>query len=119
MDAMSTTADSIRLKLNLKNLRRHDDTIHSIITSTSYVVIYELTNDAWTKTKIEGPMFLFKRSVEPFYGFFILNRQGLEYIQQDLTLDASIELMGDFIAFESSSDRTFFILLFHILGQIR
>lgn len=39
-------------------------------------------------------------SVQPFYGFFVLNRQGLEYVQEDLAPDSMVELMGDFIAVE-------------------
>lgn len=46
------------------------------------------------------------RSVQPFYGFFVLNRQGLEYVQEDLTPDSSVELMGDFIAFEPGPSGT-------------
>lgn len=37
----------------------------------------------------------------------MLNRQGLEYFQEDLTPECSVELMGDFIAFEAASASSF------------
>lgn len=45
-----SVADSVRLKLNLKNLRRHDETITEIVESTSYVVLYRMGEDgSWVR----------------------------------------------------------------------
>ena len=41
----SAKQDGVRLKLNLKNLRRHDESITEIVESTSYVVMYSMTKD--------------------------------------------------------------------------
>lgn len=60
---MNDQDQAIRLRLNLKNLRRHDQSIIEIIESTSYVVVYTMNthNEQWIKSNIQGPMFLFKR----------------------------------------------------------
>lgn len=56
----------------------------------------------WSSMLIRRRVISSNRSVQPYYGFFILNRQGLEYVQEDLTVDSSVEPMGDIIAYESA-----------------
>ncbi|GAA5874230.1 hypothetical protein JCM1840_000609 [Sporobolomyces johnsonii] len=97
-------SDAIRAQLNLKNLQRHDPLITEIVTSASYASVYENTGEDWVKTGVEGPMFLFSRSQAPLYGFFVLNRQGLEYVQEFLTPESEVKVGGEFILFESGED---------------
>lgn len=59
------TKDELRRQLNLKNLQRHDPSIDRIVASTSYASIYDNKGHGWVKTGVEGPMFLFSRSVIP------------------------------------------------------
>jgi hypothetical protein len=56
------------------------------------------------KANIEGPMFLFKREINPTYGFFILNRNGLEYVNEFLVAESEVKLEGEFILFEPRPD---------------
>ncbi|ORY49742.1 hypothetical protein BCR35DRAFT_272600 [Leucosporidium creatinivorum] len=98
--SVSSKADLVRSQLNLKNLRRHDPLIQEIMGSTPYVTVYYNMGADWVKTGIEGPMFLFSRSSTPRYGFFVLNRQGLEYVQEFLTPESDVKVEGDFILYE-------------------
>ncbi|GAA5963956.1 hypothetical protein JCM3765_006070 [Sporobolomyces pararoseus] len=104
MSTLKAKQDQIRQQLNLKNLQRHDPQISEIVTSASYASIYENYGEQWVKTGVEGPMFLFSRSQAPHYGFFVLNRQGLEYIQEFLTPDCELSVGGEFILFESGQN---------------
>ncbi|GAA6046690.1 hypothetical protein JCM3770_003119 [Rhodotorula araucariae] len=101
--ALSAKAE-IRQQLNLKNLQRHDPLIDRIVTSTSHASLYDNKGDGWVKTGVEGPMFLFARSQSPHYGFFVLNRNGLEYVQEFLTPECEVEAGGEFILFEGGAD---------------
>jgi len=49
-------------------------------------------------------MFLFKREVSPVFGFFILNRNGLEYVNEFLVAESEVKLEGEFILFEPRPD---------------
>ncbi|KAK4052608.1 hypothetical protein OIO90_004236 [Microbotryomycetes sp. JL221] len=98
--SVSSKADLLRQELNLKNLRRHDDTIQSILATASYVTVYRNLGDGWVKSGIEGPMFLFERSSTPQHGFFVLNRNGLEYVQEYLTSDSEVKIEGEFLLYE-------------------
>ncbi|GAA5847021.1 hypothetical protein JCM5353_005740 [Sporobolomyces roseus] len=102
--SLKAKQDQMRQQLNLKNLQRHDPTIKEIVTSASYASVYENFGEEWVKTGVEGPMFLFSRTEIPHYGFFILNRQGLEYIQEFLTPECELNVGGEFILFESGQN---------------
>ncbi|BGP27202.1 hypothetical protein JCM10295v2_006166 [Rhodotorula toruloides] len=101
--ALSSKED-IRRQLNLKNLQRHDPAIDHIVSSASYASVYDNKGDGWVKSGVEGPMFLFARSTAPHYGFFILNRNGLEYVQEFLTPESEVEIGGEFILYEGGQD---------------
>lgn len=49
-------------------------------------------------------MFLFRREGSPLFGLFILNRNGLEYIQELLSFQSEVKLEGEFILFEPRPD---------------
>ncbi|BGP34905.1 hypothetical protein JCM10296v2_006729 [Rhodotorula toruloides] len=99
-----SSKEDIRRQLNLKNLQRHDPAIDRIVSSASYASVYENKGDGWVKTGVEGPMFLFARSTAPHYGFFILNRNGLEYVQEFLTPESEVQVGGEFILYEGGQD---------------
>ncbi|BGP57896.1 hypothetical protein JCM8202v2_005545 [Rhodotorula sphaerocarpa] len=101
---MSSSKDELRRQLNLKNLQRHDPSIDRIVASTSYASIYDNNGSGWVKTGVEGPMFLFSRTTAPHYGFFVLNRNGLEYVQEFLTPESEVQVGGEFILYESGRD---------------
>ena len=45
-----------------------------------------------------------RSSTAPHYGFFVLNRNGLEYVQEFLTPQCEVEVGGEFILYEQSAD---------------
>ena len=45
-------------------------------------------------------MFLFARSSHPTYGFFVMNRLGVDNLKVFLTKDMEIEVMGDYVIFK-------------------
>jgi len=102
-----------RLAWNLKVLQRHDSTIHSILDQVSYAVLYNYNFDTnedgslvgWEKRGVEGSMFIYERKVEPRYGFFILNRNGIGNFIQTMSKDDDLELTDDddYIIFRSNS----------------
>ncbi|KAF9968701.1 hypothetical protein BGZ70_010207 [Mortierella alpina] len=97
---------SARKAVNLSVLQRHDAYISDIIDSSSYVVVYKFdeASQAWTKKGVEGTMFVFKRSTAPSYGFFIMNRLGLDNLMADLTADMALQLTSDYIIYRDEKD---------------
>ncbi|KAF9981645.1 hypothetical protein BGZ65_003723 [Modicella reniformis] len=90
-----------RKAVNLSVLQRHDPHISDILDSSSYVVVYKFDEDAqtWTKKGVEGTM-----SSMPLYGFFIMNRLGLDNLMADLTGDMALQLTTDYIIYRDNKD---------------
>ncbi|KAG0025086.1 hypothetical protein BGZ81_007420 [Podila clonocystis] len=97
---------SARKAVNLSVLQRHDPHITDIIDSSSYVVVYKFdeASQAWTKKGVEGTMFVFKRSKLPSYGFFIMNRLGIDNLMADLKADMALQLTSDYIIYRDEKD---------------
>ncbi|KAF9086985.1 hypothetical protein BGX29_001105 [Mortierella sp. GBA35] len=97
---------SARKAVNLSVLQRHDPHISDILDSSSYVVVYKFDEDsqAWTKKGVEGTMFVFRRSTLPSYGFFIMNRLGIDNMMADLTADMALQLTSDYIIYRDERD---------------
>ncbi|KAF9923604.1 hypothetical protein FBU30_006380 [Linnemannia zychae] len=57
-----------------------------------------------TKKGVEGTMFVFRRSTTPSYGFFIMNRLGIDNMMADLTGDMALQLTPDYIIYRDERD---------------
>ncbi|WAQ91098.1 hypothetical protein PtA15_13A499 [Puccinia triticina] len=88
--------------INFNVLRRHDPQISSIRDSTSYAVIYRYFHGAWSKTGFEGTLFIFQRDTHPFYGVFVLNRQGLDNLCEGLLPGWDVDLDEGLIIWRSA-----------------
>ncbi|KAJ7885120.1 hypothetical protein B0H14DRAFT_2699818, partial [Mycena olivaceomarginata] len=75
---------------NLKVLRRRDPSIIKIFDQFSHVCVYHHNGITWEKNGYEGSMFLYESDSYPPYGFYILNRMGMDdYIQRLYPEDVS------------------------------
>ncbi|SJX63182.1 related to decapping enzyme [Sporisorium reilianum f. sp. reilianum] len=94
-----TSIPEARSSFNLKVLRRHDPSIVEIVEIASFVVLYNYNSGEWTKTGVEGPLFLFRRRLPPYNGFFLMNRNGVENFSADVTPDDDLEITPEFIIY--------------------
>lgn len=94
-----TSIPEARSSFNLKVLRRHDASIVEIVETASFVVLYNYNSGEWTKTGVEGPLFLFRRRLPPYNGFFLMNRNGVENFSADVTPDDDLEITPEFIIY--------------------
>jgi hypothetical protein len=88
--------------LNLNVLKRYDSDIHTILQTTSHVVLYDYKLNEWNKKGIEGTLFLYEKSNQK-YGFIILNRIGLDSLQVDL-MDLQVQSLGEYIMYKKGED---------------
>ncbi|KAI0044785.1 hypothetical protein FA95DRAFT_1574238 [Auriscalpium vulgare] len=88
-----------RYAQNLKVLRRHDPSIVSIFDQFSHVCLYHHNGEKWEKKGFEGSMFLFEREAYPPYGFFILNRMGMEDYVLHMHPEDDMETHGDYLMY--------------------
>ena len=95
-----------RYEHNLKVLRRRDPTITSIFDQFSHVCVYHHNGEKWEKHGYEGSMFLFERNAFPPYGFYILNRMGMEDYVQRLYPEDDIGAHGSYLMLRSYPEFT-------------
>ncbi|EJD05598.1 uncharacterized protein FOMMEDRAFT_139003 [Fomitiporia mediterranea MF3/22] len=93
-DIGMTPAD--RYYKNLRVLRRRDSHIVSIFDQFPHVTVYYMQDDlSMDRAGYEGTLFFFERDIEPTYGLFILNRQGMNDYIRYFQHDDVFEPMGE------------------------
>ncbi|KAJ6578616.1 hypothetical protein B0H10DRAFT_2101375 [Mycena sp. CBHHK59/15] len=87
-----------RYNHNLKVLRRRTPLFH--------VCVYHHNGKMWEKKGFEGSMFLYERDSYPPYGFYILNRMGMDDYIQRLYPEDVIGIHGSYLMLRSYPDFT-------------
>ncbi|KAJ7731161.1 hypothetical protein DFH07DRAFT_906176 [Mycena maculata] len=95
-----------RYNHNLKVLRRRDPSIISIFDQFSHVCVYHHNGKTWEKNGFEGSMFLYERDSYPPYGFYILNRMGMDDYIQRLYPEDVTGIHGTYLMLRSYPDFT-------------
>ncbi|KAG5654542.1 hypothetical protein H0H81_000063 [Sphagnurus paluster] len=95
-----------RYQHNLKVLRRRDPSIVSIFDQFSHVCLYHHNGTKWEKQGYEGSMFLYEREEYPPYGFYILNRMGMDDHIQRLYPEDNIGAHGSYLIIRSYPEFT-------------
>ncbi|KAJ3134252.1 mRNA-decapping enzyme 1B [Physocladia obscura] len=90
---------------NLRVLRRHDDSITSILDTSAHVVVYDFdeARQSWNKRGIEGTLFLVERTAnaenQHHHRLLILNRLGLDNLELDLAAALEFQVTGDYLIY--------------------
>ncbi|KAI6025541.1 hypothetical protein EDC04DRAFT_2930739 [Pisolithus marmoratus] len=95
-----------RYNANLKVVRRRDPSIVSIFDQFSHVCVYHHNGDKWEKQGFEGSMFLYERDAYPPYGFYIMNRVGMEDYNQRLYPEDGVGAHGNYLMLRHYPDFT-------------
>ncbi|KAG6905824.1 hypothetical protein DXG01_000530 [Tephrocybe rancida] len=95
-----------RYQHNLKVLRRRDPSISSIFNQFSHVCLYHHNGTKWEKQGFEGSMFLYERESYPPYGFYILNRMGMDDHIQRLYPEDNIGAHKNYLIIRSYPEYT-------------
>ncbi|KAF8601475.1 hypothetical protein BDV93DRAFT_231971 [Ceratobasidium sp. AG-I] len=90
---------------NLKVIQRHDPDILCIWDQVSYVMLMQYSPSGWTKTSVEGSLFLFDRRGSPRYGFFILNRSSSQNYMHLLTPEDNLEVLESYVIFRAKGSK--------------
>ncbi|KAG8689483.1 hypothetical protein FRC11_002370 [Ceratobasidium sp. 423] len=90
---------------NLKVIQRHDPDIICIWDQVSYVMLMQYSATQWSKTSVEGSLFLFDRRGSPRYGFFILNRSSSHNYMHLLTPEDNLEVLDNYVIFRAKGSK--------------
>ncbi|CAE6366025.1 unnamed protein product [Rhizoctonia solani] len=90
---------------NLKVIQRHDPDIICIWDQVPYVMLMQYSATQWSKTSVEGSLFLFDRRGSPRYGFFILNRSSSHNYMHLLTPEDNLEVLESYVIFRAKGSK--------------
>ena len=64
------------LRMNVAALKRVDPYVKDILETATHVALYTFNAETseWEKTDVEGALFVYSRSGEPYNSFLIMNR---------------------------------------------
>ncbi|KAJ3767027.1 hypothetical protein FB446DRAFT_356988 [Lentinula raphanica] len=93
----TTMSAASRYAHNLKVLRRRDPSIQRIIDQFSHVCVFHHNGKSWEKQGFEGPMFVYERADYPPYGFYVLNRMGMDDYIQRLWPEDILGVQGNYL----------------------
>ena len=92
-------------KLNLDVLRRLDKEIQTILYRSRYAALHELdrASKIWHACEKAGPLFIVKRTSEPFFEFFLLNQKNNLDYQEEIfpVMKIDVKLDENFLFFET------------------
>eukprot|EP00842_Homolaphlyctis_polyrhiza_P002466 jgi/Hompol1/321/HPOL_003959-RA len=111
-DTFKRLSDMLRKEYNIHRVQRtddvadmldeHDPFISNILDTSSHVTVYDFDpkSQAWNKKGIEGTMFVFQRTVQPMFGFLVMNRLSTDSLIVSLTSQMQFEMLGEYLMYK-------------------
>eukprot|EP01134_Creolimax_fragrantissima_P007135 CFRG7135T1 len=104
MDVSQSNIQSGLQAMNLSVLQRNDSSISNIILTAKHVVVYQYDEGrGWKKVDMEGSLFVYRRSITPNFGFFLMNRMGIENINELVTTMMKIKVEPPYLLYRNET----------------
>lgn len=89
-------------KMNFAALKRVDPYAKSLLETAAHVALYNFVNNEWDKTDIEGALFVYSRSGEPYHNILIMNRLNMKNLVEPITQGLDLQLQDPFLLYRTS-----------------
>ncbi|XP_011873558.1 PREDICTED: mRNA-decapping enzyme 1B [Vollenhovia emeryi] len=96
--------DRTELKMNVAALKGVDPYVKDILETATHVALYTFNADEneWEKTDIEGALFLYSRSGEPYNSILIMNRLNTNNLVEPVASGLDLQLQEPFLLYRNS-----------------
>lgn len=100
-------ADQTELRMNLAAIQRSDPYAKDIINSSAHVAFYTFntSENEWEKTDIEGALFIYSRTAEPFHSIFINNRLNTNSLVEPINGQIELQSQPPFLLYRNERAR--------------
>lgn len=88
-------------KMNFAALKRVDPYAKSLLETAAHVALYTFINNDWKKTDIEGALFVYSRTGEPFHNILIMNRLNMKNLMEPVTQGMELQLQDPFLLYRT------------------
>lgn len=94
-------ADQTELRMNLVAIQRTDPYAKDIVNSSAHVAFYTFNRreNEWEKTDIEGALFIYSRTAEPFHSIFINNRLNTNSLVEPINGQIELQSQPPFLLY--------------------
>jgi len=116
---MADVEDTGEASLNEAAVRRFDPYLKELVDTAKYVALYSFVNNVWTKTNIEGSLFVYARSGEPKYNIVVLNRLDTKNLVQPITPELDLQRNEPYLLYRNSEGSIFGIWFFDVADCLR
>jgi len=100
---MDSAFEAEELRINLGSIKRIDNAITGIIDKSAHVAFYKFDGSSWHKTNVEGSLFVFSRSIQPYYGFVIQNRRNMDNVCEALIDGVEFQRASQFLLYKTQN----------------
>lgn len=90
--------------LNEAALKRFDPYVKEILDTAKFVALHTFNpeEDQWERTNVEGSLFVYSRTGEPFYNILVLNRLNTTNLIEPITSKLDIQLHESFLIYRNT-----------------
>ena len=102
-------ADSSELRMNVVALKGVDPYGKDILASATHVALYTFNSEIneWEKTDVEGALFVYSRSGEPYHGILIMNRLSRNNLVEPVTKGLDLQVQEPFLLYRNAKHNIF------------
>lgn len=95
--------------LNEAALKRLDPYVKKVLDTAKFVALYsfKLKESKWEKIGVEGPLFVYSRTGEPFYNILVLNRLNTNNLIEPISSKLTLQLHEPFLLYLNSKCRLY------------
>lgn len=95
-------AELAESNMNFAALNKVDPYAKSLLETAAHVALYIFNNNEWEKTEIEGALFVYSRTGEPFHNILIMNRLNMKNLVEPVTQGLDLQLQDPFLLYRNS-----------------
>lgn len=97
-------AELTETRMNVAALKRVDPYVKSLLETAAHVALYKFNadNNEWEKTDIEGALFVYSRTGEPFHNILIMNRLSMQNLMEPVTQGLELQLQDPFLLYRNT-----------------
>lgn len=94
-------AELAESKMNFAALNKVDPYAKSLLETAAHVALYTFIDNEWEKTDIEGALFVYNRTGEPFHNILIMNRLNMKNLVEPVTQGLDLQLQDPFLLYRN------------------
>ncbi|XP_075237264.1 decapping mRNA 1 [Lycorma delicatula] len=90
-------------RMNVAALTRVDPYVKDIVETAAHVALYTFNGDdnEWEKTEVEGALFVYSRSGQPFHNIIIMNRLNTNNFVEPVTQELDLHIQDPFLLYRT------------------